>query len=60
MHIPPEIIRVIFSALPPVVLVGTMISPMTWATGLFFFALVFVNTVLFDMRDDEDEAERQG
>lgn len=44
-------------ALLPVVLVGSMISPMTWATGLFFFALVFVNTVLFDMRDVEGDAE---
>lgn len=43
-------------ALLPVVLVGSVIGPMTWATGLFFFALVFVNTVVFDMRDVEGDA----
>jgi len=35
----------------PVVLAGKAAGPMTWVTSLFFFSLVFVNTVIFDMRD---------
>jgi 4-hydroxybenzoate polyprenyltransferase len=43
-------------ALLPAVVAGTGFTEMTSATSLFFFGLVFINTVLFDMRDVEGDA----
>ena len=38
-------------ALLPAVLAGSEFSEMAVATSVFFFGLVFINTVIFDMRD---------
>ena len=35
----------------PVYLLGTGVTLQTWLIALFFFTLVFVNTVMFDIRD---------
>lgn len=40
----------------PAVLAGSLLAGMTGAVLLFFFILVFINTVLFDMRDVEGDA----
>ena len=38
-------------ALLPACLLATGVTLQTWLTALFFFSLVFVNTVMFDIRD---------
>ena len=43
-------------ALLPPVLAGVAFSSMTISISLFFFGLVFINTVLFDMRDAPGDA----
>lgn len=43
-------------ALLPAVLAGSMGTGMAGVCFLFFFVLVFINTVLFDMRDVEGDA----
>lgn len=43
-------------AMLPALVAGMVFSGMTIATSLFFFVLVFINTVLFDMRDVDGDA----